>query len=384
MGASDANFGGRILRHGQFFNGLEGLRGVAALMVALFHIGQAPYVDQLGRERMLIDRELGWTAHFFRILGNGPGAVILFFILSGFVLTMVLQNGPRDEAANAREFLIGRIFRIYPAVISSLGIYWLLFFFTGLSLFATSAQTVSNYLLNGLLIQPAINGVTWSLQLEMLAAPLILLIYMGWCRIGRNAWLAPYILLLGMSFSSVWNHLIGAPFNLGQIYAFIAGMVAFLYGKPIVDRLPYHGWALALAIAGFALARPIIGWGSHWTILVESIFGSAIVAVLAFGLTQANGRLVRLMRFFGRISFSFYLLHPLTLVLLPGLAVPVASVVGAGVPASVVAVLLWVASIIAVTPLAWSQYHLIERPFIAIGKAAIVPLRSFQATASRS
>ena len=81
----------------QFYPRLEALRGVAALMVALFHVGQTPYVDDTGTARKLIDPvlktvEWTWAAQAARIVGNGPGAVIIFFVLSGFVLTLLLQR----------------------------------------------------------------------------------------------------------------------------------------------------------------------------------------------------------------------------------------------------------------------------------------------------
>ena len=89
----------------QFFPNLEAARGIAALMVALFHIGQAYFFNSAGLQRTLIapagkTLEFTWSDQLFRILGNGPGAVVLFFVLSGFVLTLVLQQGAdRGEIA---------------------------------------------------------------------------------------------------------------------------------------------------------------------------------------------------------------------------------------------------------------------------------------------
>src|SRR5436305_1744140 len=78
----------------EFFPNLEAARGVAALMVALFHIGLIRYFDAFGREHELIVRTRGsdWGDVGARILGNGPGAVLFFFVLSGFVLTKVLES----------------------------------------------------------------------------------------------------------------------------------------------------------------------------------------------------------------------------------------------------------------------------------------------------
>jgi peptidoglycan/LPS O-acetylase OafA/YrhL len=351
----------------EFFPYLEATRGVAALMVALFHIGLTPYVDAVGAQRRLVHGEFFWGAKAFRILANGPGAVIFFFILSGFVLTKVLQAGPAVEMQNARQFVIGRIFRIYPAVLATLGVFYLIFLAAGYGVAAGEFSPL-NIVLNALLIRPTIDSVMWSLQLEMLAAPMLLLIFMAWRRLGFRAIGVPYVLLLVLSFTAVWNHLIGPPFSLGQIYAFIAGMSAFLYGREIVVRLRRPGVWLAAAIIAFAITRPIVGWSSYWTIWLETIFGSSIVALLAFGAFRTTGsRAIAIARFFGRISFSVYLLHPLTLLAQPYLSAPIAVIVDAGVHPLLITLALFFASVAITTPLAWLQYRFIERPFIAIG-----------------
>jgi peptidoglycan/LPS O-acetylase OafA/YrhL len=355
-----------------FFSNLEAARGVAALMVALFHIGLTPYIDAMGRQTRLIAGagrtvEDSWGDQAFRILGNGPGAVIFFFVLSGFVLTKVLENGPPDLGRSTWQFLSGRVFRIYPAVISTLTIFWVLFFVGGFALISSDEFSLVNLLLNILLIRKGIDSVMWSLQLEMIAAPMILLIYFAWLRLGARAVLTPYFILLALSFTSVWNHLIEPSF--GQIYAFLCGMAAFLYGRQIVGGLRRPGVWLAVAMIGFAFTRAVVGWSSYWTILLETIFGAATVAILAFGPFQKSDSVaLNVARFFGRISFSFYLLHPITLLPQRWVGDPLAAAVNAGFHPLMLCAVLFICSVLFTTPLAWLQYHLIERPFIRLGR----------------
>jgi peptidoglycan/LPS O-acetylase OafA/YrhL len=151
-------------------------------MVALFHIGLTPYVDAMGHQQRLIARSGDFSLGdaIARILGNGPGAVIFFFVLSGFVLTKVLKNGPSNAGQNSWQFLTGRIFRLYPAILSTLTIFIAIFLVSGHSLTGADEFKPTSLLLNALLIRPTIDSVMWSLQLELIAAPMLLLIYFAW------------------------------------------------------------------------------------------------------------------------------------------------------------------------------------------------------------
>ena len=156
----------------EFFPNLEAARGVAALMVALFHIGLFRYTDAFGHEHELIIRTRGsdWGDVGARILGNGPGAVIFFFVLSGFVLTKVLESGSANVRDNAWQFLSGRVFRIYPGVISTLIIFTFLYFVFGSSVNSPEQFSPVSLFLNALLIRTNIDPVMWSLQLEMIGS----------------------------------------------------------------------------------------------------------------------------------------------------------------------------------------------------------------------
>src|SRR5215469_9584957 len=79
---------------------LTGLRGIAATLVALYHINP----------------ELRGYGAFGRIVGRGYLWVDLFFVLSGFVLALNygarFAHGWRSDTW--RDFLLRRVARIYP------------------------------------------------------------------------------------------------------------------------------------------------------------------------------------------------------------------------------------------------------------------------------
>lgn len=359
----------------EFIPGLAIARGIAALMVALFHSSQSGYVDAAGRAVPLI----GATKHgdgisvssiLLRALGNGHGAVIFFFVLSGFVLTMMLQRLPQEMAPSARSFFIGRVFRIYPAIVTTLLLFAAVYLLTGLSTAPPDCFIPTNIVRNALLLRTDIDGVMWSLQVEMLAAPLIFLVYWAWRRFGDAALIILLVLFAALSFARAWAHLLGPEPELTGIYSFIGGMFACVHGKAVVVRAGRSGVLLAIAVAGFAGARPLLGFASNWSVIFETMFASTICALLAYGTFkwQGGAALAALARYYGRISYSFYLLHPLTLVVLWNMKAQLGAAVGAGVPPELLAIGLFLASTVAITPVAHLQYELVERAGIAWGR----------------
>ena len=91
---------------------LDGLRGILALWVALIHIiswcGLAPlaFAIPLAAKRL-------WDE-------SAQGAVDIFIILSGFVITYLLNSRPQTY----RQFMLGRFFRIYPVYFICLLLGW--------------------------------------------------------------------------------------------------------------------------------------------------------------------------------------------------------------------------------------------------------------------
>jgi len=91
------------------FQRLENLRGFAALYVLLHHISSS-----------YLHLQQTFIGSFFRF---GQEAVILFFILSGFVIAYSTAS---REPASYREYLFKRATRIYPIFLISLAIAWFL------------------------------------------------------------------------------------------------------------------------------------------------------------------------------------------------------------------------------------------------------------------
>src|SRR3982750_1759921 len=81
---------------------LESLRGIAAVSVAGYHI----------------------AAIYWQVIPTGLNAVVMFFVLSGFVLARSLEKNPSPGA-----FVLSRVYRLLPpaaaAVLLFASLYWL-------------------------------------------------------------------------------------------------------------------------------------------------------------------------------------------------------------------------------------------------------------------
>ncbi|WP_406185720.1 acyltransferase family protein [Streptomyces sp. NBC_01006] len=133
---------------------LDALRGIAALVVVLHHF------DVL---RMLPFGGVVWRNFDLGVFG-----VMLFFIVSGYIIPASLER-----RGDVRGFWIGRLFRIYPAVIVAfVAAIMMLPAGDGSVALLRTGDNLASLVANGLMLQDmlgVINGmnVTWTLCYEM-------------------------------------------------------------------------------------------------------------------------------------------------------------------------------------------------------------------------
>ena len=346
---------------------LDGLRGFAAAAVAFYHAILHNDLSQMDRIlyqpiQAAPDAQHLWAKIALTVL-NGETAVLIFFVLSGTVLSLSLQ---RRDAGNflvtAGVFVRNRILRLYPPLIVCL----LLMFGLGLAgtpgLPRWDAQALID---NALLLATPIHGPSDTLRAEMMAVPLILA---AWLL--RRAFGLPG-LLLAFVYCAMALQTPGLVFGMGQmhVYAmfFIGGMIAAEPSlRAVMESVPALAWCLVLLLV-FA-GRVILGHGSHAALITSAICCSFLVSGLLQG---RRGRLHVLLegRFaqaIGKVSFSLYLYNVPVLFILWGLwindsAWAKGSPVGAGLVVGVISLLItW--------PLAWASERWIERPFASFGR----------------
>ena len=119
-----------------YFPSLNGLRFIAAFLVIIFHV-------EIFKSRMGLQNYS--TVPFFNIIGSL--GVILFFVLSGFLITyLLLSEQNKTNTISIKNFYIRRILRIWPLYffLTAIG-FFLLPKFSFLELGASATDIYSNF-----------------------------------------------------------------------------------------------------------------------------------------------------------------------------------------------------------------------------------------------
>jgi peptidoglycan/LPS O-acetylase OafA/YrhL len=287
------------------FEILDGLRGVAALAVVIFHFMEWAYTD--------------FSKNF---IAHGFLAVDFFFCLSGFVIGYAYDD--RIAKMGVLEFFKSRIIRLHPLVIlgSVLGLLAFLFdpFGGHLELYSTG-KIILTFLCSLLLIPLPIiadrgfnffsfNAPSWSLFWEYVAniayafalykirrSFLLLLTLISALAICLVAYRSGN-LLGGWSGPTFWDG--GARIA----YSFLAGLLIYRSNWIIKNKLGFIGIAILLS---FAFIMPF----SKWNWLSEPIvvlFYFPLLIALGAGATLTP-RLKKVCLFSGNISYPLYMTH---------------------------------------------------------------------------
>lgn len=356
-----------------FIPRLESMRGIAALIVAASHIVQSP----TGPDTGLLTHPGAGLNDGVRLLYaavvhmvDGLQAVIFFFVLSGFVLTRSLLADPRPSAMQATDFVIARLFRLYPAVIFAVAVF-------ALARTMFGAPPVPRTVLENMaLIDTSMNGVMWSLQLELMAIPLIYIMYLLLLRRTAATTAAAIVICLAlavMSFDPSIHKILGGHPSLQLYYAFTFGCFCAAASGRWASRLSptQVNIVAAITILLFFTARPLLGPASPWRFVVNGLSAWLLIYLVSYGprATLLNVLDHPAAHWLGKLSFSFYLFHFLTI--LPVWSHPevvVWLVDSAGVPRLLIAAVILVASTAATLVLAYVSYTWVELPGIRLGR----------------
>lgn len=297
---------------------LDGLRGVAALLVVAFHLFEAHANSKLDQ-----------------LINHGYLAVDFFFMLSGFVIAYAYDD--RWGKMRIKDFLKRRVIRLHPMVIMGtiIGVFALLFqpseAFPLLDLSETGK--IALVALIGVTLLPVppsmdirgwnemhpLNGPAWSLFFEYIANILYALFIRRFstkvltiCTIIAGGFLLQLAITKGDMIGGWALTMSGLQIGFTRLaFPFLCGLLLSRIGKPIMLKNAFLLCSLVLIVC---LAFPRLG--GNEAIWLNGIYESAIILfVFPFiiltgaGATIKHQPSLRLCRFLGDISYPLYITH---------------------------------------------------------------------------
>jgi peptidoglycan/LPS O-acetylase OafA/YrhL len=264
---------------------LDALRGIAAMLVLLFHY--TAHSEAVLPAARHIEHGLTW----------GHYGVQLFFAISGFVILMTLER-----TASSTDFVVSRFARLFPA-------YWAAVLFTSASVVLLGAEALAQpaplilaglSMLQGFLYLPSVDGVYWSLTVELAfyfcmwglwrvrLLGRIEAVLLGWIGLTLLWWLVPAL-----------PSRIGMLLVVRYIPFFAIGMAAYRV------RTGARRWSEQL---------PVLSLGLAAVALVETPEAAGVyAAVIAVFVALVGGKLGWLanppLLWLGALSYTIYLIH---------------------------------------------------------------------------
>ncbi len=269
---------------------LDGVRGLAALSVALGHCllivaGMEVWSKTAFDFPAMPAREI--AGRLMHLLFPGNGAVMVFFVLSGYVLWGSFAR-KQSTIADTPDYIVARLFRLLPLVMATTLLYWIV-------TFPTPGELIANMVL----LSTSMNKVLWSLQVEMIGSVLIFLVWL----VSRGNPVRLFVALCVVAAA--------VPFFRGN--PFVVYLPAFLLGA-LIHHVPGRIWQsrTLLVVALLVLLLPSILFSYRGIMrLMEILAAVAIVGCVAAQrppVLQTGP-----VRFLGAVSYPFYLIHPLAM-----------------------------------------------------------------------
>jgi exopolysaccharide production protein ExoZ len=283
---------------------IQAMRGVAALIVVLYHASRfiSPYYTGLG-----------WM-----LFGGGSAmGVEMFFVLSGFIMVYTTTRGP---PVSTGKFLLRRFLRVWPLYM--LG--------TGLAVLMQGYHSINlNNLIQSLTFipvddQPPLLGVGWTLNFEI-----YFYFVFGLCMLLDRfrwpaffAWIALTLIVLPLMTSRTLmldgnqNYQYSIPYvNLMTsplIWLFTAGVtVGLIYRSRIRFTSDFWARLTIFTLLACTMWHYSSSWRTQHGIDRAGMFVTPLTIAIIIASKSIHLKMPRWLVYLGDISFSVYLLHPL-------------------------------------------------------------------------
>ena len=270
---------------------LDALRGAAALSVAVGHCATAvaprPLYDKTFWQIDLASPTeiLLRAAH---VIFNADAAVLIFFVLSGHVLFESLARISRRYPAEFAAYGVKRIFRIMPVLILAIAPFALI-----------KNLPWQNTIACMLLLRTDALGLTWTLQVEMIGSLLVF--------VALLAWRSHPLLLAGLFALILAIAVAGYP---NYLFYFLPILLIGCAVQRLKSLCRPHDALFWGGIAALLLADLAFGKGVPALLLV-----TAGATLLVANASTPSARFLdrSFFHWVGRLSYSLYLFHPLSM-----------------------------------------------------------------------
>lgn len=300
---------------------LDGIRGILSILVALNHsylvLAIPAFANVWGQNYFAYFDLQSKIQQLLMILGNGGAAVSMFFILSGFVISLSMQNF-QFSLSNYLIFLLKRLVRLYPVY---------LFIVTMITLTVWSgfnyrlfpdASTwyhwwmnfnldFPEYLRNAFFVHINLGGVTWTLRVILLATPILPFLYFLSKKLNW-AWSLLFSLLLVYASFSWLNFPNFRDFR--YLYMFFLGLVLPQFKTIFTNLKPVIFYLISPLLLYFFF---VIRYQTDEYVggVFETVASFIFLGIILY---QPRVRIFDFLdnKFFvylGKISYSLYLVH---------------------------------------------------------------------------
>ena len=320
---------------------LDAIRGIAALIVVLHHCWSAFAPISLTSHGSFAASVTAGSASIFaysldKFFEAGRAAVIIFFVLSGFVLTCSLSARPMPF----KGFIIKRILRIYPAFMVVILASYCLHYLIGNHPAATATEflkhachsslsvtiLVQHLLMIGTEATMRLDAVMWTLVYEMRISLLFPAILLSVMRYRWRAVLVYFLVSVGCAVSLFFaNGEIASGSNDASFAAtiletgffivfFAAGAYLAIAREKVsieIAKLPLWSKALMSAATAYCIYKGV-NYHDVWGTDSDYFHGLGALGViaLAIGVPRIAKALAhQIPIWLGRISYSLYLVH---------------------------------------------------------------------------
>ncbi|MBM7424645.1 acyltransferase family protein [Spongiibacter marinus] len=342
---------------------LDGLRGAAAILVSVVH-----YLMVVKSEGMVAAWEAPFVTLFTEYFDLGKIGVVIFFAISGFIIPSSFKSGV-SKKASVKKFFISRVFRLYPVYWFSIPLGLWAFWIIQEKDFSVSIVFANFTMLQQFVGVKNIIGVYWTLQVEIIFYVLCVMLFL----LGKlnDRCFSFYCSIAALVVAILMSYLRGALEVKLPVAVPLALSVMFfggLWRELTLNKDSEAGQFCIIYLIFFFVSMPIIsvfaynldmGWGETWYRYLISYYS----AITLFCLMTSKYKLVGpVFSYLGRVSYSYYLLHPVCIVFVVDVALPFFGCF----PESGLFVVL--GTIILAMMLSSLTYSFIEKPSIKVGR----------------